>query len=101
MHKLIILMTVVLVLAVPSIIFVENAVQDGEESDGTLRGLMMIVVGMQFPPIGYGIIKKSFLMAENKNDDNSTKTLSNFLKFGVLLVIFGVSLILGGIGHIL
>lgn len=77
--------------------------QSGEDNiSGELsRGLVFIMIGLQFIPFGYAVSTWSINRADNDDVDISGKTLSNMLILGVILALIGTVLILGGIGHLI
>lgn len=95
----IVLLTILLLVILPPVVLA-SAGTEGEHSE-IVRGLIFIMIGQQFVPIGYGFILKSLHMESNDSNDASVNFLSNILKLGVVSLLIGVILILGGFGHIL
>lgn len=97
----------VLVIVLLLFIFTTPAVAShqgsGDESSSgePARGLVFIMIGLQFIPFGYAVSTWSINRADNDDVDISGKTLSNILIFGIILALIGTVLILGGIGHLI
>jgi uncharacterized membrane protein YidH (DUF202 family) len=100
MSRILAILAILFLLTIPTIVTADTTQAVSNSVDQTKRGLILIMMGLQFLPFGYAGVKKSFEKVEDKDNDQSVETLSNMLELGALLLLLGLVLILGGIGHL-